>query len=59
MAEQCGIPESQAGNILKFAGLVAEVERHQCIDILMRLHERSGEVHNHYKFAAEKLREMK
>lgn len=31
-------------------------EREQCIMVLERLHERSGEQHNYYKYAANVLR---
>ena len=33
-----------------------ERTKEQCISILERLHERSGEQHNHYQYAAKVLR---
>jgi hypothetical protein len=39
-----------------FAAAIRAQEREQCISILERLHERSGEQHNHYQYAAKVLR---
>jgi hypothetical protein len=40
----------------RFANLVAAQEREACVDLLLRLHERSGGAHNYYQFAAEQIR---
>ena len=40
----------------EFAAAIRADEREQCISILERLHERSGEQYNYYQYAANVLR---
>ena len=40
----------------EFAAAIRADEREQCIAILERLHERSGEQYNYYQYAAKVLR---
>ena len=40
----------------QFAASIRAAEREQCILILERLHERSGEQYNYYQYAAKVLR---
>ena len=68
MAREAGFYVDENGDILegdnysiqtdlieRFAALVAKSERDRCVDILMRLHERSAGSHNYYHFAANQI----
>lgn len=63
-----GTPESLYGRsdyivmtefeLERFSELLIKEERDRCVDILERLHERSGETHNYYLYATKVLKEQ-